>query len=93
MHCVGGCSDANLETILRLTKSFMLRRHTCRERANENEIVFARLCGVDCSNPVKEVIEEFRRYCPTDDRFQKHLCQGRIQCKLDRKSAILFGTI
>ncbi len=45
---VGGCSDRNLAEILRLTEAFMLRRHTCRQRSNEKESAYARLCGVDC---------------------------------------------
>jgi hypothetical protein len=67
---VGGCTDANFIKILKLTEAFLLRRHICRERTNENETLFARLCGVDCMNPLKEITEEFRRLCPSDEKFQ-----------------------
>lgn len=67
---VGGCSDANFTKILKLTEAFLLRRHICRERANENETLFARLCGVDCSNPLPKLTEEFRLLCPSDEKFQ-----------------------
>ena len=65
MHLqVGGCDSADFETILRLTEALMVRRHTCRERSNENETLFARLCSVDATNPVPNVIAEFRPYSP-----------------------------
>lgn len=67
---VGGCSDTNFAKILNLTEAFLLRRHICRERANENETLFARLCGVDCSNPLPKINEEFRLLCPSDEKFQ-----------------------
>ena len=73
MHLrVSGCDPTELETILRLTEALLIRRHTCRERANENETLFARLCGVDSTkNPVQVVEKEFRKYCPTDERFRE----------------------
>lgn len=72
MHLqVGECNEADFETILRLTEALMVRRHTCRERSNENETLFARLCSIDCASPVPEVIAEFQRYCPPDDRFRE----------------------
>jgi hypothetical protein len=67
---VGGCSDDKFLKVLDLTESFLLRRHVCRERSNENESLFARLCGVDCANPLTEVTEEYRRFCPSDERFK-----------------------
>src|SRR5690606_13278029 len=41
------CSDNDFEEILRLLEGFLLRRHICRERSNDNETLFGRLCGVD----------------------------------------------
>ena len=50
MHLrVGGCSDKQFRSVLKLTESFVLRRHVCRERANETEALFARLCAIDLS--------------------------------------------
>jgi len=66
----GGCSDDEFAKILKLTEAFLLRRHICRERANDNETLFARLCGVAPSKPLPEVVEEFRRLSPTDEKFQ-----------------------
>jgi hypothetical protein len=65
----GGCSDENFVKILRLTEAFLIRRHICRERANDNETAFARLCGVDCANPLPEVIDIYRQYSPSDERY------------------------
>jgi hypothetical protein len=83
MHLqVGGCDSANFETILRLTEALMVRRHTCRERSNENERLFARLCSVDATNPVAEVIAEFRRYSPPDDRFREAFSKAQYSSNL-----------
>jgi hypothetical protein len=84
MHLrVGGCDVSQFETILGLTEALMMRRHTCRERANENETLFARLCSVaPKQNPVDEVIKEFRNYCPTDDRFREAFCKTQYNPNL-----------
>ena len=53
MHLrVGGCPDKLFREVLELTESFVLRRHVCRERANETEALFARLSVVDPVAPV-----------------------------------------
>jgi hypothetical protein len=83
MHLrVGGCTDCSFEKILRLTESFMLRRHICRERSNENELIFARLCGVNCSDPVNEVTEVFRGHCPPDERFSEAFAKAEFNANL-----------
>ena len=68
--CAGGCSDENFAKVLALTEAFLLRRHICRERSNENDTLFARMCGINKSNPLPEVIDAFRRLCPTDEKFR-----------------------
>ena len=65
----GGCSDEDFAKVLGLTEAFLLRRHVCRERSNENETLFAKMCGIGKSNPLPEVIDAFRRLCPTDDKL------------------------
>jgi hypothetical protein len=69
----GGCSDANFVEVLKLTEAFMLRRHICRERSNENETIFARLCSVDPSAPLPAVRAEYAKYCPTDENFKREI--------------------
>jgi hypothetical protein len=66
---LGGCDDKTFEKVLALTESFILRRHVCRERANETERLFAKLCGVDARNPLPEIRAEFRELSPTNERF------------------------
>ncbi|MDF9833632.1 uncharacterized protein with ParB-like and HNH nuclease domain [Ereboglobus sp. PH5-5] len=66
---VSNCSDKNFIEVLKLTESFLMRRHICKRRANENESAFARLCGVDGKSPQKSVIEEYRKLCPPDAEF------------------------
>ena len=78
----GGCSDHDFTDVLRLTEAFLLRRHVCRERANENETVFARLCGVDPKEPVPTVREAFREYCPSDDKFREEFATGSFPAGL-----------
>ncbi len=67
---IGKCPDTKFREVLKLTEAFMLRRHTCRLRSNENEAIFARLCGVDYSNPLPEVKFAYREYSPSDERFR-----------------------
>jgi hypothetical protein len=70
MHLrLGKCSDKHFLDVIKLTEGFVLRRHVCRERANETEALFARLCGVDTSDPVPATREAYRGLCPPDDRF------------------------
>ena len=55
-----GCNDKTFEEVLRLTETFLLRRHTTRERTNENESVFAQLCAADPKDPMPEVRARYR---------------------------------
>jgi hypothetical protein len=68
---VGGCSIGHFNTILQLTEAFLLRRHICRERANENKSAFASLCGIDYENPLKKVTDEFQRLSPSDEALSQ----------------------
>ncbi len=67
----GGCSDKNFLEVLKITESLMLRRHICRERSNENESLFARLCGIDPANPVPAIKAAVQKYVPSDEKFQQ----------------------
>lgn len=72
MHLlVGGCKKHHFREVLKLTESFVLRRHVCRERANETEALFAKLCAVSPDNPVKATREAYRELCPADDKFRE----------------------
>lgn len=72
MHLrVGGCPDKLFREVLKLTESFVLRRHVCRERANETEALFARLSVVDPVAPVEATREAYRALCPSDDKFRE----------------------
>ncbi|MBU4610474.1 DUF262 domain-containing protein [Achromobacter sp. GG226] len=71
----GGCSDANFVEILALTEAFLMRRHICRERANENESMFAKLCGADASDPVPVVRAAYRALSPSDDLFESRFAE------------------
>lgn len=55
--------------VLKLTENFILRRHVCRERANETETLFANLCEIDPKNPIPDLLEAYHEECPTDEKF------------------------
>lgn len=70
MHLrAGGIDDKTFVQILKLTESFVLRRHICRERANETETLFAKLCEVDPTDPISATRKAYRDACPSDDKF------------------------
>lgn len=77
-----GCNDKIFGEILRLTEAFMLRRHTTRERTNENEVVFAQLCSVDAQNPVPSVRALYREYYPSDEKFRQEFAGAMFPSRL-----------
>ena len=101
MHLlVGECPKKDLLKILELTEAFMLRRHTCKERANVNETAFARLCSVDCQDAVETVKKVYRENCPSDENFAIafrtfHFKSGqreRARYCLEQFEMVLHGT-
>lgn len=83
MHLrVGGCSENHFREILKLTESFVLRRHVCRERANETEALFARLCGVNPAAPVQATKEAYGNLCPADDKFREEFASTSFTANL-----------
>lgn len=71
MHLrVGGTPIKTFVEVLKLTESFVLRRHVCKERANETEALFARLCLIDPANPISAVKAAYREACPSDEKFR-----------------------
>ncbi len=68
-----------------MTEAFLLRRHICRERTNDSETVFARLCTVDPANPMNEVRKVYREYCPSDEKFKEEFAATKfISSLIDR---------
>jgi hypothetical protein len=83
MHLrVGGCSDKQFREVLKLTESFVLRRHVCRERSNETEALFARMCGIDPADPVKPTKVAYRGLCPSDDKFLEEFASTNFSASL-----------
>ena len=83
MHLrVGGCTDKHFREILRLTESFMLRRHVCRERTAETEALFARLCGSSPRTPIESIKESYRSLCPDDDKFRDEFARANFMGKI-----------
>lgn len=83
MHLrVGDCSDKTFREVLSLTESFVLRRHVCRERTNETEALFARLCGVDTKAPMEATKEAYRDLCPSDDKFREEFASTSFPANL-----------
>lgn len=72
MHLrVGGCPDKEFREILKMTENFVLRRHVCRERANDTERLFARLCGTGAKNAVQATRADYRELCPDNETFME----------------------
>lgn len=72
MHLrVNGCNDKHLRAVLQLTESFVLRRHICKERANETETLFANMCSIEADNPITNVKLQYRDLCPSDEKFKE----------------------
>jgi len=83
MHLrVGGIDDKTFVQILKLTESFVLRRHICRERANETETLFARLCEVDPKDPVPATKKAYREACPTDEKFKLEFANANFTANI-----------
>ncbi len=79
MHLrAGNCSKNNFREILKLTESFVLRRHVCRERSNETEALFAKLCAVNPANPVQATRDAYRELSPLDDKFRDEFATTRF---------------
>lgn len=83
MHLrVGSCTKQNFREVLKLTESFVLRRHVCRERSNETEALFARLCGINPKDPIPKTREEYRELCPDDEKFRDEFAVANFSANL-----------
>ncbi|MBY3117299.1 DUF262 domain-containing protein [Rhizobium laguerreae] len=83
MHLrVGGIDDATFVNVLKLTENFLVRRHVCRERANETETLFAHLCEIDPLNPLPDLIENYREYTPTDEKFREDFASAQYPANI-----------
>lgn len=83
MHLrVGGTPVKKFIDVLKLTESFVLRRHVCKERANETEALFARLCSADAANPVPEVQAAYSGASPSDDKFRDEFASASFTANI-----------
>jgi len=83
MHLsVGGCNDKDFINILELTEAFLLRRHICKERANETEQLFAKLCAVDPKSPVAKTQQEYRKATPPDSKFRQEFANAKFTANI-----------
>lgn len=71
-------------TILRMTEDFILRRHICKERTNETEALFAKLCAIDPGNAVPETRQAYRDGCPDDDKFKEEFARTDFSTNMQR---------
>lgn len=89
----GGCEEKQFREILKLTENFVLRRHVCRERANETESLFARLCGVDPKSPLEPTKEAYRELCPSDEKFKNEFANANFSANLIDRARYCLGRI
>jgi Protein of unknown function (DUF1524) len=59
-----------------------LRRHVCRERSNETEALFARLCGANPKSPLERTRQEYRDLCRSDDKFKSEFAGASFTSNL-----------
>lgn len=78
----GGCNDRQFREVLKLTESFVLRRHVCRERSNDTEALFARLCGVNPNLPLQPTKDAYRDLCPPDEKFREEFANASFSANL-----------
>lgn len=72
MHLrVNGCNEKELKAVLKLTESFILRRHVCKERSNETETLFSTMCAIDPISPLTVTRSSYRELCPPDEKFKE----------------------
>lgn len=94
MHLrVGGCDDKQFLKVLKLTENFVLRRHVSRERANETERLFARLCGVDAKSPLEATTKEYRELCPSNEKFENEFANASFSANLIDRARYCLGRI
>ena len=79
-----GTDDKQFIAILKLTESFILRRHICRERTNETESLFAKLCSTESKEPVFGTKESYREACPSDARFREEFATTDFSTNIER---------
>lgn len=83
MHLqIGQCTKKNFKEVLKLTESFVLRRHVCRERSNDTEALFARLCGINPKDPIQKTREAYRELCPNDEKFRNEFASGNFSANV-----------
>jgi hypothetical protein len=79
MHLrVNGASNTTFIEVLQLTENFILRRHVCRERSNDTERLFAKLCETDANNPIPDVLAAYREECPSDEKFEHEFANAEF---------------
>lgn len=94
MHLrAGGIPPKDFIEILKLTEAFVLRRHVCRERANETEALFARLCAIDPKASVRKTREGYRSECPTDDKFRDEFASAQFRSNIIERARYCLGRI
>lgn len=77
MHLrASGTSHKTFIEVLNMTESLILRRHVCRERANDTESLFARLCQVDPKDPIHSILEAYSEECPSDEKFAEEFANA-----------------
>lgn len=83
MHLrVGGCKDQRFREVLQLTENFVLRRHICRERSNDTEALFARMCEIKAADPIEQTKKAYAELCPSNDKFREEFASATFPANL-----------
>jgi hypothetical protein len=76
------CTDKDFRSVLKITESFILRRHICKERANETEALFAGMCSISPVDPVHKTKASYRDLCPSDEKFKEDFASTSFPANL-----------
>lgn len=94
MHLrVNGCTDKDMKAVLKLTESFILRRHVCKERSNDTETLFASICSVNPLEPIAKTRASYRELCPSDEKFKEEFATTSFPANLIERARYCLGQI
>lgn len=89
-----GFSKKTSIEVLKLIETFMLRRHICEKRTNENDAVFSRMVDVlkqpDDASMIREIKKHFIDYYPEDAEFADKMPVYQFKGKVENRARYIL---
>jgi uncharacterized protein with ParB-like and HNH nuclease domain len=79
--------------ILKLIKTFMLRRHICEYRTSELDDIFSRLVRIDNINIVENVKKRLSDDLPDDEQFKEKFSISKYNSSLENRAKYILEEI